>query len=78
MPISKSRNQIRAVGVEGSRDASRESLANREESVKQDLTRRMKCVCPNFSSGDFETLVADMTREQLRGERVCGSRLRPC
>ena len=78
MPIAKRMKPIRAATVQGSRDASRESLANREESVKQDLTRRLKCVCANFSSGDFETLVTDMTREQLRGERVCGSRLRPC
>lgn len=78
MSISKNMARVRVAAIHGSHDAGLDSLENREAAVKADLTRRMKCVCADFSNGDFETLVKDMTREQLRGERVCGSRLRPC
>lgn len=44
--------------------------ASREECVHKDLTRRLKGVCENLSSADFEALVVKMTDEQLRGERV--------
>ena len=78
MSISRDVALAGAAAHDGSRNPSHESIENREESVKNDLTRRMKYVCANFSSGDFDTLVKDMTRVQLRGERVCGTRLRPC
>jgi len=46
------------------------SLVDREDSVHQDLARRLKCVCKELSSVDFEALVSKMTSEQLRGERL--------
>jgi tRNA G37 N-methylase TrmD len=49
---------------------------NRESCVRKDLTRRLKCVCDDLSSVEFDALVVQMTREQLRGERVMGRVLR--
>ena len=45
---------------------------SRENCVRKDLTRRLTSVCASMSSVDFEDLVLEMTREQLRGERVIG------
>ena len=45
---------------------------NRESCVRKDLTRRLKCVCDDLSSVEFDALVLQMTNEQLRGERVIG------
>jgi hypothetical protein len=56
----------------------RESADTREDSVRKDLTRRLKGVCADLSSKEFEVLVGDMTREQLRGESIHGRRLGPC
>ncbi len=78
MLLSKSRERLRAAALDAARDVDDEATKNREEAVTGDLTRRMKCVCGDLSTGDFEALVKDMTRVQLRGERVCGNRLRPC
>jgi hypothetical protein len=54
-----------------------EGAESREDSVKRDLTRRLKAVCADLSSKEFEVLVGDMTREQLRGESIPGRRLGP-
>lgn len=43
---------------------------NRENGLREDLTRRLTSVCADLSSPDFEALVQRMTRERLRGERV--------
>jgi len=43
---------------------------NRENRLREDLTRRLSGVCGELSSPDFEALVQRMTREQLRGEHV--------
>jgi hypothetical protein len=51
-------------------DLKAESPGCREESVRKDLTDRLKLICQNLSSSDFESLIAKMTREQLRGEGV--------
>jgi hypothetical protein len=51
---------------------------SREDHVRMDLTRRLKGVCADLSSGEFEALVGDMTREQLRGESIPGRKLGPC
>lgn len=45
---------------------------SRENCVRKDLTHRLTTVCASMSSVDFEELVLEMTREQLRGERVLG------
>ncbi len=51
---------------------------SREECVRKDLTRRLKNVCEKLSRADFEALVVQMTREQLRGEGIPGRRIRGC
>jgi hypothetical protein len=56
----------------------RAKIESREDCVKKDLTLRLKGVCTHLSSVDFEVLVCDMTRVQLRGEGIPGSKLRPC
>ena len=50
---------------------------SREDCIKKDLTLRLKGACEHLSKLDFEVLVSDMTREQLRGENVPGRRIRP-
>lgn len=54
------------------------SQDSREDCVRKDLTARLKHVCENLSSADFEALVLKMTREQLRGEGAVHGRTRPC
>ena len=51
---------------------------SREDCVRKDLMERLKRVCDNLSSADFEALVLKMTREQLRGEGAVHGRTRPC
>jgi hypothetical protein len=53
------------------------SEESREECVRKDLTGRLKGVCADLSSADFEALILKMTREQLRGERSVHGRTRP-
>lgn len=43
---------------------------NRENRLREDLTRRLTISCAGLSGPDFEALVQQMTTEQLRGERV--------
>jgi len=50
---------------------------SREDCIKKDLMLRLKGACEHLSKLDFEVLVSDMTREQLRGENVPGRRIRP-
>ena len=78
MSITERLIRARAAAVSNSLDLDSESLETREECLRKDLTRRLKNVCANLSSGDFEALVLKMTREQMRGEGVSQSRLRPC
>jgi hypothetical protein len=61
-----------------SRGLDRKNAESREDSVRKDLTRRLKCVCADLSSVEFEVLVTDMTREQLRGEGIPGRKIRHC
>jgi hypothetical protein len=58
-------------------DLKSESPGVREDCVRKDLTQRLKPICENLSRSDFESLIAKMTREQLRGEGVGPRRLRP-
>ncbi len=53
------------------------SPESREDSVRKGLTRRLKGVCEELSSVEFEALVLKMTREQLRGEGITGRHVRP-
>jgi hypothetical protein len=53
------------------------SQESREDCVRKDLAQRLKRVCANLSSADFEALVLKMTREQLRGEGAVHARTRP-
>ena len=60
-----------------SREVDRTNIESREESVKKDLTLRLKGICEHMSKLEFDALVTDMTREQLRGENLPGRRIRP-
>jgi hypothetical protein len=51
---------------------------SREDSVRKDLTRRLQCVCAGMPSVEFDVLLTDMTREQLRGEGIPGRKIRHC
>lgn len=75
MSISKSMARVRAATLLGSRDRSLETLESREDSVRKDLTRRLKCVCSDMTNVEFELLMGDMTREQLRGEGIPGRKI---
>jgi hypothetical protein len=67
MSIPEKRARSSGKSVSSWRDM---SPGDRENSVRNDLTSRLKCVCKDLSSVDFEALVAKMTSEQLRGERI--------
>ena len=73
MPVPRS--FIRGPAATGAN--ARKDIQSREDFVRKDLTLRLKCVCANLSSAEFEVLVGDMTREQLRGERIPGKMAGP-
>jgi len=50
---------------------------SREDCVRKDLTHRLKHICQELSSADFDALVLKMTGEQLRGESAVHGRTRP-
>jgi hypothetical protein len=52
------------------------SQQSREDCVRNDLLQRLKPVCDNMSSAEFEALVSKMTQEQLRGEGAVHNRKR--
>jgi len=62
--------------VSNSRGLDCKNAETREDSVRKDLTRRLQCVCADMSSVEFEVLLTDMTREQLRGEGIPGRKIR--
>ena len=70
--------QVAGKNVLHSADTISAKPETREDSVRNDLTLRLKYVCAHLSGVDFEALVSDMTREQLRGEGRLGRRIRPC
>jgi hypothetical protein len=70
--------QVAGKNVFHSPDISPENPESREDSVHKDLAHRLKGVCENLSSVDFDALVSKMTHEQLRGEGILGRRIRPC
>jgi hypothetical protein len=78
MSITERLNRARAAAASNSLDFDSESPESREDCLRKDLARRLQNVCDNLSSVDFEALVLKMTREQMRGEGVSHSRLRPC
>ena len=47
-----------------------ESPGRREKLVRDDLMNRLKNVCRDLPEEEFQDLVAAMTREQLRSERL--------
>jgi hypothetical protein len=51
------------------------SSEDREDAVSKDISRRLKCICGALSVVDFQALVAKMTREQLRDERIVHRRI---
>jgi hypothetical protein len=51
-------------------DAQEDSYhADRRETIRADLERRLGKICANFSEADFRSLVEVMTEQKLRGER---------
>jgi hypothetical protein len=78
MSITERLVRARRAAVSNSVDLDSESHETREECVRKDIAHRLKRICENLSSGEFEALVMKMTREQMRGEGVSHSRLRPC
>jgi hypothetical protein len=64
--------------IQSARQFDSKSAEDREKDVKDDLSQRLKSVCNHLSKAEFATLVGDMTREQLRGERKPGRREGPC
>lgn len=67
-----------ATTPQSAREFDSKSAENREKAVKDDLSQRLKSVCNHLSKAEFATLVGDMTREQLRGERIPGRKSKPC
>lgn len=78
MSITERLIRARAAAVSSTLDLVSESRESREDCLRKDLTRRLQNICVNLSSADFDALVLKMTREQMRGEGVSHSRLRPC
>lgn len=46
-----------------------EHQALREDKVRDEIARRLGCVCGNFSEHEFRELVSKMAERQLRDER---------
>jgi hypothetical protein len=78
MSITERLIRARAAAASNSPDLDSESPEGRAEWVRKDLARRLERICDNLSRADFEALIMKMAREQLRGEGVTLSRLRPC
>jgi hypothetical protein len=53
------------------------SQESREQCIRKDLMQRLKPICDNMSSAEFEALVSKMTREQLRGEGAVNGKPQP-
>jgi hypothetical protein len=70
MSIPQKPVPARRANLLNSPDLNSKSREGRADWVRKDLTRRLKRVCENLSSADFEDLIAKMTRQQLRGERI--------
>ncbi len=46
-----------------------EGHESHEEAISKSLRDRLKGVCAHLTPGEFDALIARMTREQLRGEK---------
>ena len=46
-----------------------EHQALREDKVRDEIARRLRCVCGNFSEHEFQELVSKMAERQLLDER---------
>jgi len=46
-----------------------EHQALREDKVRDEIARRLRCVCGNFSAREFQELVSKMAERQLLDER---------
>ena len=51
---------------------------SREDCIRKSLTERLKGVCAHLSPEDFDALVLQMTREQLRSEGIRWRKADPC
>src|SRR5712672_2243124 len=70
MLIPQNLSRPRTIAVASPRGPDRKNVESREIVAKADLSRRLKGVCSHLSKVDFDILMCDMTREQLRGERI--------
>jgi len=43
--------------------------ALREDKVRDEIARRLRCICGNFSEAEFQELVSKMAERQLLDER---------
>lgn len=51
-------------------DSSLEEIHSlREKAVREDITRRLRRICSNFSDDEFQKLVAVMADRQVKRER---------
>ena len=46
-----------------------EHLGLREDKIRDEIARRLSCVCGNFSEQEFKELVSKMAERQLLDER---------
>jgi hypothetical protein len=43
--------------------------SSRKDAIRGDISRRLKKICSNLSSEDFDTLVDGMAEKKIRGDR---------
>jgi len=58
--------------LDGESVGSPEDAENRENCVRNDLLKRLRGVCKDLPAEEFQELVSEMTRVQLRSERLRG------
>ena len=72
MPFDERFLPVKSESVFSAFDNNHQGSAERELYVRADLTRRLKHICENMSTAEFEVLLAKMTREQLRDDASRG------
>ena len=61
--------QLKADKYEQANTELTEHQALREDKVRDEIARRLSCVCGNFSEHEFQELVSKMAERQLLDER---------
>jgi hypothetical protein len=78
MVIPRNLSRPRTIADASPPGPDRKNVESREIVIKADLSRRLKAACSHLSKVDFDILMCDMTREQLRGEGTPGRKVGPC